>query len=481
MAYPLGLFHAPRHAVLLAAVGTLMLPVVASCLAAPSTSSGDARTASASNVAVRIGKAVRGDLSGVLALAGDVRAKGQILIVPRVTARLDKLYVDVGSRVRQGDPLADLDRSELETQVLQAQAAQSAAEAKLAQLKAGPRPELVVQADANLRAAQARVQALEAARSGSDVAALQRQRDEARARLDRLRGGPSEQQVGGTADTRAGNASPAAIDQAQLDVQQAELALFFARLSSSAFDLDQARALVDAAQAQMQLVGQPATPDEIRAAEANAEQAFALAELARARLRDTTILAPASGVVTEVSATPGSTVGPSAALLTLIPPELQITVSVDESQAAQLQTGQSVVATVETFPQEIFNGVVKGIAPVLDPRTRQVAVKVEVSDPQGKLRPGMFAQVAVHTGQRQGVTLVPKEAVIRLSGDPGTIGQAYVFAVVDSRLRRQRVVTGALDSRSVEIVQGIGDGADVVLNPRADFLDGELITGAASR
>jgi Cu(I)/Ag(I) efflux system membrane fusion protein len=133
------------------------------------------------------------------------------------------------------------------------------------------------------------------------------------------------------------------------------------------------------------------SPDELKAAEAAVEQAFALAELARMRLRDATVTAPIAGVVVELQATPGNPVGPTAPIMTLIPPEYQVMVQADEDQAAHLQIGQSVTLSVETLPQDSFSGIVKAIAPVLDPRTRTVAVRVEIPDPRNKLRPGMFA------------------------------------------------------------------------------------------
>lgn len=469
----------------------------------------------------RIGKAVRGDLSGVLSFTGEVRAKGRIPIVPRVTAPLDRLYVDVGSRVREGEPLADLNRSELEAQVLQAQAAQAAAEARLATLKAGARPEALAQAQANLKAAQARVQAVEAARANAqDAATLQKQLDQARAKLRSLEGAqPASATAVADADAaltaartrlnqvlqdaarsndrnavevarqevsraeaaataaRASASTQGAVESARLEVQDAQQALAFARLSPSAFDLDQGRALVEAADAQVKLVSAPASPDEIKAAEAAVEQAYAVAELARTRLRDASITAPIAGVVTELNAAAGSTVGPTGAILTLIPPELVVEVQADETQAAGLEVGQTARLTLESLPQDAFDGTVKAIAPVLDPRTRTVGIKVEVPDPRGKLRPGMFAQVAIQTSQRQAAIMVPREAVIKQAGPESVVPQTVVYLVVDNRVKRQRVTVGASDAKNIEVLQGLSEGMDVILAPRADLIDGELVPG----
>src|SRR5438128_12306920 len=100
-------------------------------------------TSTAPGGTIRIGKSVRGDLNGVITFAAPLQTKGQVAVIPRVTATLLKLDVDLGSRVRAGDTLVELDHTGLDEQVLAAQAGQASAEAKLAELKAGPKPEVL--------------------------------------------------------------------------------------------------------------------------------------------------------------------------------------------------------------------------------------------------------------------------------------------------------------------------------------------------
>jgi HlyD family secretion protein len=461
-------------------------------------------------------------LTGVLAFAAPLQAKGEVAVVPRVSAVVNQLNVDVGSRVRAGDVLFELDHTQLDEQVLAAQAAQATAEARAAALKSGPKPEVLAAAQANLKAAQARVQALQSARDNADIAALdQRVKDAqaavdqatsalqpdpqavaqadananaAKTRLAQLQADPSKandkvamdaaradvtKAEAAAASARTPSGSQAALDNARRSLQDAQQAQLLARLSTTAFDLDQARALLEVADAQVKLANAPASPEEIKAADTTVEEAFAQAELSRARLRDATITAPIAGIVIDIKARVGSAVGPSAAILTLIPPDMQVVVQADESQLAQLQTGQRANLTVDSFPKDAFSGTVKGIAPVLDPRTRSVAVQIDVPDPQGKLRPGMFAQLAIQTGQHAGTLMVPKEAVLRLgSVDPSAPVQTVVYTVAESRVHKQVVTLGASDGKNVEIAQGLQEGVDLVLNPRSDFLEGELISAS---
>jgi RND family efflux transporter MFP subunit len=457
---------------------------------------------------------VRGDVNGLLAFAAPLQTKGEVAIAPRVIARVDRLNVELGSRVRAGDVLAELDHAELEQQVLAAQAAQASAEARLAALKAGPKAEVLAQAQANLKAA------LESARANVDantmdqrvrdaratldhalaalepdaqkVAAAEGAASAARARLAQLQADPSKandktamdaaraevaKADAGVTAARAPTGSQSAVESARRDLQDAQQAQLIARLSTTAFDLDQARALLEVADAQVKLANAPARPEELKAAETAVEEAYSQAELARARLRDATITAPINGIVSDIKARVGSTVGPSAPLVTLIPPDMQAIVQVDEAQLTQLQVGQPANVSVEGFPREAFTGTVKSIAPVLDPRTRSAAVQVEVPDPQGKLKPGMFAQLAIQLGQRAGVLVVPREAVLRVgSVDPSAPAQSIVYTLTESRVHKQVVSLGPSDGKNVEIVQGLQEGIDLVLNPRPDFLEGELIT-----
>jgi RND family efflux transporter MFP subunit len=485
------------------------------------------QTASAATVqntpstgSVRIGKVVRTDLNGVVTFTAPIQTKGEVAIIPRATATLNKLDVDVGSKVRAGDTLAELDHADLDEQVLAAQAAQATAEARLAELKAGPKPEVLAAAQANYNAAAARVKTLQTARDNADAASLDQHVKDARAALDDAQAAlkPDAQAVS-TADAAVQsaqtklneiNADPnrskdqnvvntaksdlqkaqdaaakariptgtqAAVTQAQNDLLAAQQQQLLARLSTTAFDLDQAKALQDVADAQLKLANAPASPEELQAAQTHVEEAFSQAELARARVKNAMVVAPIAGVVTDIKATVGSSVGPSAAIMTLIPPDMQVVVNVDQSQLPQLQVGQSANLSVDSFPRDAFSGTVKAIAPVLDPRKGTAAVAIDVPDPQGKLKPGMFAQLAIQLGQHQATLVVPVESILRVpSVDPSAPSQLVVYTFNSGRVHKQPVSLGLSDGKNTEILQGVQEGADVVLNPRPDFLEGELIS-----
>ena len=467
----------------------------------------------------------RGDITSLLVYPGELRPKAGAIVATRVAGRIDKLLVEAGTAVREGDTVAELDRSALEVQVVQAQAGLAAAEARLAALKSGGDDEARAEADASLRAAKARLASLEAAPRVEAIPALAQAARDARRRLAELESGNAQaiavaqqqldaarQQLDAVLVSSAAVAPPSpggettpvavaspsalnaqAIEQARQAVQQAqqevararqpvgadqlavarqqvadaEDALLVARWPVTPGDLDEARANVEAAEARMRRAGQPTSDAGVRAGETAVEYAGAALELARVQLREATLVTPMAGVVVQTHQKQGDTVAAGAAVVSVQPPDYEISVAIDERQLGQVAAGQTVGVLVDVYPGESFTGTVRSISPSVEPRTRTVAARVDVQDPRAKLKSGLFAQVAVAGAKRTGALVVPREAII------GTSDTA-VMTVADGRARRQPVQVGIQDGRSVEITQGVSEGTEVILSPTG-ILDGDVV------
>jgi membrane fusion protein (multidrug efflux system) len=105
---------------------------------------------------------------------------------------------------------------------------------------------------------------------------------------------------------------------------------------------------------------------------------------------------------------------------------------------------------------EYFSGKVIRLAPMIDPTTRALRAEVEVKNPDGRLRPGMFVEVAILKEQRKGVPVVPREAVT----DRG--GKWVVFVLKGQRVAMKEVVLGLGNDDIVEIRDGLAVGERVV-------------------
>ncbi|HUX85836.1 MAG TPA: efflux RND transporter periplasmic adaptor subunit [Chloroflexota bacterium] len=170
---------------------------------------------------VTIAKVTTGTISQSVSYAGTVQASDSVNLSPQTSGRLVKLDVDVGSQVKTGDPIAELDKTTLQAQVAASQAALDAANVKLQQIQAGARsetadaakqaalsadaklaaeqaqgrPEAIAQAKANLATAQAKLQAEKNGSTPEAIATAKANLDSAQAKLTALLKGPTPDQI----------------------------------------------------------------------------------------------------------------------------------------------------------------------------------------------------------------------------------------------------------------------------------------------
>lgn len=141
---------------------------------------------------------------------------------------------------------------------------------------------------------------------------------------------------------------------------------------------------------------------------------------------------------------------------------LWVYADVNESDAALVKTGQSVVITLAGLPGQTFHGSIKAVDPVLNPETRTVRVRAEIPDPKGQLKPEMFvsASIEVPLGERLSV---PNDAVL----DTGARQTVFV-AIAEGEFAPREIKVGRQADGEVEILSGLKPGERVVTS--ANFL-----------
>ncbi len=141
-------------------------------------------------VAVSAQSATRGAIQQSLAYSGDIRAREQVSVLPKVSGRVDSVLVDVGSRVKAGDSLAVLEQDSAQITALQARASLAGAEAKLASIQSGARADDVTAAQAALIQQQVKLQNMLDGGRSEDIQLAQAALEAQQARLDlMLQGG----------------------------------------------------------------------------------------------------------------------------------------------------------------------------------------------------------------------------------------------------------------------------------------------------
>ncbi len=337
----------------------------------------------------------QGPLVRSLQFSARVESLARVELGSTVTARVARVAVDEGARVRAGQVLVQLESDEAQATLAQAQAAEQQARSRLIGLRGTGRQAAqaaLAQADASVRAARAQFERVE----------------------------PLVAQ---------GFYSPAQRDEARraLDVALAQQA---------------------AAQAQWQAQGEAGA--DTAQAQAQWDAARAATQAAQARLAQTALHASGDGRVILRSVEPGQIVQPGKALLTLaLEGPTQIVAQVDERFLQQLQPGQPAAVLADAFAGQPFAARVQSIAPGVDAQRGAIEVKLALEQaPPDFLREDMTLSVEVETGRRERALALPL-SVLRTPID-GDAAQLLVASDGRAELRRVRIGLRTLDAFEVQ-------------------------------
>jgi membrane fusion protein, multidrug efflux system len=181
------------------------------------------------------------------------------------------------------------------------------------------------------------------------------------------------------------------------------------------------------------------------------------------------IPAPFEGVVTERLIHPGALVGPGkdAALLVLQQvSQLRLVVPVPEEDVGGLVNGANVPFQVPAWPERTFTGTIARISHALDPKTRTMAVELDVMNRDGSLAPGMYPSVKWPVRRSRPSLFVPKTSVVV------TTERTFVVRNQNGRAEWVDVKTGALDGDLVEVMGKLKPGDKVVRRATDEIRDG---------
>lgn len=186
-----------------------------------------------------------------------------------------------------------------------------------------------------------------------------------------------------------------------------------------------------------------------------------------ARVAKTEIRAPFAGTMglRQVSAGAYLKAGDDIARLDKID-VMKLDFRVPEVYLGKIRRDQPVAVRVDAFPGAQFPGRVYAVETTVDERTRTVMLRGRVDNPGAKLRPGMFARVALELGSNDKAVLIPEQAIVP-RGDKN-----FVFRVVDGKAALTEVGLGSRSPGQVEILKGLRPGELVVTDGQIRLQDG---------
>ena len=210
---------------------------------------------------------------------------------------------------------------------------------------------------------------------------------------------------------------------------------------------------------------------QLQRARSELAEARAQLGLAQRALRDASVEAPFAGLIALRYVSQGEFVSPGQKLFDLVALDpIEIEFRLAEVDSARVAIGGEIDVRVAPYPDEVFRASVSVISPRIDAATRTLRVKGILANPDGRLRPGLFARVDLGVSDRDGVAMIPEDAVLQRADG------SVAFRLLDgNRVQRRVLTTGLYQDGYVEVVDGLEIGDLVVVRGHMALVDGAVV------
>ena len=357
-----------------------------------------------------------------------IKASGSVVpfqtvnVSPKLSGRLQELYVEQGDRVTKGQILARMDDSNIQPQIMQAKASLASAQANLARLRNGSRSE-------DIAAAAARVE------SAASKAAL------AREKVSRYKDLESQ----------------GAITRDRLDELMADETATAANLREQQRQLDQLK--------------NGSRPEEIAQAEAQVQEAIARLKIVEVQQEDTIIRAPFDGKITQKFTNVGSFVTPTTSAsntssatstsIVAVGNGLEILAKVPEVDIGQIRVGQAVEIVADAYPDKVFQGRVRLIAPeaIVEQNVTSFQVRIALETGKNELQSGMNTDLKLVGQSVNNALVVPTVAIVTENNQTGLL-----LPDRDNKPQFRPVTLGITVNNRTQVLKGVSSGERVFLN-----------------
>ncbi|MCU0517023.1 MAG: efflux RND transporter periplasmic adaptor subunit [Oscillatoria sp. Prado101] len=444
----------------------------------------------AASQTVTVAPVTTASVSRTLSATGTVFAHDLLPVLPKATGlQIKQVLVDEGDAVQEGQVLAILDDSVIQTQIDQAKAGVESASSAVQQKEAA-----VGQAQASLEQARASVSEAQASLIQEQAGLTEAEAGLAEARANLARAKANLEQALRERDRAQQLADQGAISRQELEtrltetqnaqeavrVAEANISRAESRIASARANIARALAKVSSSEASLN-----SAKASVRSAEANVSTASADVRNSSARvkqvqtqLEQTKVIAPASGIVAERIARVGDVTGGGQKLFSIIRSgRLELQAEVPETQLSSVRPGAAVRISSDADSRIEMQGTVREIAPTVDAKNRIATVKIDLPA-SDFIKAGMFLRAAITTATAQGLT-VPAKALL-----PQADGSAIVYILdVEDRVRAKPVEVGEivgsaggdLSKAKVEIKSGLTSGDRVVVAGAGYLKDGDTV------
>ena len=390
-------------------------------------------------VVVGVAKPIVKDLDVKLAYTADVLPLQQVSVFAKVNGYIKRLGADLGDYVKEGQVLVEIDAPELSAALEGARAT-------------------VAQAESNQKVAESNLVSAQAAVINQQANLLKAQ---AVARNDGRNADRYEDLYG------RGLIAAMDRDNARTNAESSQAAL------------RAAEALLDVSKTQVET-----SRSQVALARSNVDGARAAMRISQTSLDNTKITAPFSGYISARNLFPGASVNSQAAGTSntsvgiLVLQDLRIVkvqVEVQERDISRVKPGSVAKVFVDAYPGRVFEAKATRIVHSLDPRTRTLGVEMEIANPDGALKPGMYARVELVIDHHPKAVLIENEA-IRNEGDT-----PIVFTVDKGVVGRRTVTLGVTQGTLVEVLKGLSGTEQVIVEGKELVRNGQKVRAEVAK
>ena len=478
------------------------------------------------SVPVETTPVINSEIAKKIVITGAVSALAEVDVYPKQAGEVIKLMVDKGDRVKAGQILASVDSKTFELQTKQAQADLAGAKASYEknsslafvnsetgfkqaksnldrlqsslkqaefelQLQIKQADLMIKKSESDLQIAQAKLDIAVKGARDQELEPAKARVENAKKNLDRLTslykdGMVSQDQVESAQlqyDTYNAQYSllqegirPEDMDVLKAQLESAKTSLESAQENKMLVDIkrsswDSAKAQVDNALAafeQANVAKDTSTWEkDLAQADAAVKKAQASLELAQQRLDESVIKAPISGTITQRFLDKGGMASTTKPFVNIVNMDVvKITAKVPERELGSIKQGQKAIVKPDAYPDEEFTGKLVNISPIIDRTSQTCDIEVEVSNPNQRLKPGMFTRVELTVSENKVALVIPSDSFIK-EGD-----KTYVFVADNGKAVKKVITVGISDGVKTEVISGLNPGEQLIIAGQSTLKDG---------
>ncbi len=416
-----------------------------------------------------------------LVYGGRINPSETVSVSSKLAGKVAQTMFDVGDRVAEGSVLFILDEQDVRNQIRQLQSQLNISEQgirtaqnALNTVTGGQYESQIMQLESAIDSATKQLESAEVGLTNSELAY-----DNAQNNYQNVLTNYNNIKI----LYDAGTVSKSEFDRIELSLKQAETAL-------SQAENGKTQALVAYQQAELglqkskdsyNLTKGKITSENVEKARLAVNQASAQRDsvavqlqIAQSSLNDLTVKSPIAGVVSSRNAKRGEFTSTAMPAFTIVKMDkVNVEVKVSELLINLINIGDVVDVSIKTISDVPIKGKITSISPAAD-QTSTFPIKIEIDNPQGIIKPGMFAEIVFKKDQKESALVIPTSAVFV------DVDMKYVFIEENGTAKKVIITTGIDNGKEVEITSGLKSNNRVVVRGQTYLTDGDKIKDQAT-